>query len=328
MPPRTPQAPIPSGLGRATTAREAVGDTDLCGKLAVVTAGHTGIGLETTRALVHAGAAVVVLARDADKARQALDGLPRTEAHALDLADPDSIDRFADVFAATGRTLDLLIANAGIMAVPLAHDARGFERQFATNHLGHFQLAARLWPALKQAGQARVVVLSSRAHHRSDIDFDDPHYQHRDHDMWQAYGQSKTANALFALGLDLQAQAHGVRAFSVHPGSILTGLQQHIAVKDLQAAGLRDADGQIPKEALGRYKTVEQGAATSVWCATSPSLEGMGGVYCEDCDIAAALTAEEKSSRGARPWICDPTRAMRLWSLSEAMTGVRFDAAG
>lgn len=323
--PTTPQHPLPSGFGRTTTAREAAGGADLSGKLAVVTGGYAGIGLETTRVLVESGATVVVPARDVDKARRALQGIPRTEVHALDLADPDTIDAFADAFAATGRAVDLLIANAGVMATPLAHDARGYERQFATNHLGHFQLTARLWPSVRRSGRARVVVLSSRGHHRADIDFDDPNWHRRDYDKWTAYGQSKTANALFALGLDIQGQAHGVRAFSVHPGSILTELQRHASIQDLQAAGLRDAQGNIPEKIAARYKTPEQGAATTVWCAVNAQLDGHGGVYCEDCDIAAPIQVDEKGLTGVKPWVCDPERAQRLWQLSEELTGARFD---
>jgi NAD(P)-dependent dehydrogenase (short-subunit alcohol dehydrogenase family) len=321
-----PQHPIPSGFGRNTTAAEALASADLSGKLVMITGGYSGIGLEAARVFSAAGAALVVPARDVAKAHAALRAFPRTEIHPMDLADPGSIDSFARDFIASGRTLDLLIANAGIMATPLAHDARGYERQFATNHLGHFQLTARLWPSLRQTGHSRVVVLSSGAHRFSDIDFDDPNYLRRPYDKWKAYGQSKTANALFAVGLDRRGETHGVRAFSVHPGLIETDLQRHLVMTDLQAMGFRDAEGNVPPGLAARYKTVPQGAATTVWCATSPQLEGLGGVYCEDCDIALAMPADATEMRGVLPWATDPVRADRLWELSEQLTGVAVAA--
>ena len=323
----TPQHPLPSGFGRHTTASEALGQADLHGRLAIVTGGYAGIGLETSRVLSAAGASIVVPARDVAKARSALADLPRVEIAPLDLADPASIDAFARGFLASDRPLQLLVCNAGIMATPLSRDARGFESQFATNHLGHFQLTRRLWPSLLRAGQARVVSLSSGAHRFSDIDFDDPNYRRRDYDKWKAYGQSKTATALFALGLDRRGAERGVRAFSVHPGSIATELTRHVALADLQAMGFRDAEGGITPRIAALYKTVAQGAATTVWCAANPRLEGLGGVYCEDCDVAAPAPAGEARSgtSGVLPWAMDGERAERLWQLSEQLTGVGFD---
>ncbi|MGI4813679.1 MAG: oxidoreductase [Janthinobacterium lividum] len=318
------QRPLPSGFGQTTTAQEALGSADLSGKLAIVTGGYAGIGLETVRVLAAAGATVVVPARNLDKARAALRTLPRVEIATLDLADPASIDAFAGDFAASGRALHLFIGNAGIMATPLVHDARGYESQFSTNHLGHFQLVGRLWPSLLRAGQARVVAISSGAHRFADIDFDDPNYQQRAYDKWQAYGQSKTATALFALGLDLRGETCGVRAFSVHPGSIATELTRHVALADMQAMGFRDADGNITPHIAALYKSVEQGAATTVWCAVDPRLDGMGGVYCENCDIAVPVPADPKGLHGVLPWAIDPARAERLWQLSEQLTGVRY----
>ncbi|MDB5819618.1 MAG: oxidoreductase [Rhizobacter sp.] len=320
------QHPISSGFGRTTTAEEALGGRDLNGRCAVVTGGYAGIGLETVRVLVRAGASVVVPARNVDKARAALRDFDRIEVGSLDLANPASIDAFARGFMADDRPLDLLVANAAIMATPLAHDARGYESQFATNHLGHFQLAARLWPALRRAGQARVVSLSSGAHRFAGIDFEDPNFHSRAYDKWKAYGQSKTACALFALGLDRRAAAHGVRAFSVPPGSIPTELTRHVSLADMQAMGFRDEHGEIAPHILALYKTVPQGAATTVWCATSPQLEGHGGLYCEDCDIARVEPLDPPGFTGVVPWACDPEAADRLWSLSERLTGVEFDA--
>ncbi|SCM70112.1 putative oxidoreductase [uncultured Pleomorphomonas sp.] len=318
------QRPLPSGFGRTTTAEEALAGTDLSGKLAVVTGGYAGIGRETVRVLSGAGASIVVPARNVEKARDALRAMPQVEIHHMDLADPSSIDDFARDFVASGRPLDLLINNAGIMATPLAHNARGYESQFATNHLGHFQLVARLWPSLERSGQARVVVLSSGAHRFSDVDFDDPNYHRRVYDKFMAYGQSKTANALFALGLDIRGEAYGVRAFSVHPGSIATELTRYVPLEDLQAMGFRDENGDVTPHIAALYKTVEQGAATTVWCAASSQLDGLGGVYCEDCDIAQPMPADTTELFGVLPWAMDPERADRLWLLSENLTGIKF----
>jgi len=280
-----------------------------------VTGGYAGIGLETTRELTRAGATVVVPARSLDKARQALTGMDRVEIESLDLIDPKSIDAFATRFLASGRPLHILINNAGIMATPLVRDARGFESQLATNHLGHFQLTERLWPALVRANGARVVCLSSRGHIRAGVDFDDPNFELRPYDKWIAYGQSKTATALFAVALDKRGEPHRIRAFSVHPGAVITALMRSMSEAEVKAALARAAE-------VGTFKDTEQGAATSVWCATSPQLEGMGGVYCEDCDIAEAVPADFPEQRGVRLWAMDPSLAERLWTTSEEMTGV------
>ncbi|HWJ36856.1 MAG TPA: SDR family NAD(P)-dependent oxidoreductase [Steroidobacteraceae bacterium] len=317
------QKPLPSGFLRTTTAEEALG-ASLVGKRVLITGGYSGIGLETARVLSAAGASLVIPARDVAKATAALRDFPYTEVFFMDLGDPDSIDGFARGLVTSGLALDLLIANAGIMATPLSRDARGYERQFATNHLGHFQLVSRLWPALLRAERARVVVLSSGAHRFSDIDFLDPNYQRRAYDRWKAYGQSKTANALFAVALDQRGKSAGVRAYSVHPGSIETDLQRHLTLADLQAMGFRDADGNIPPAIAARYKTVPQGAATTVWCATSAQLDDRGGVYCEDCDIAVAMPADATEMRGVLPWATDLGRADQLWELSEALTETPF----
>jgi len=229
------QAPIHSGFGPTTTARETLKGIDLTGKIAIVTGGYAGLGLEATRALAQAGATVIVPARSPDKARQALDGIPRVEQGDLDLLDPVSIDAFASEFLGGGRPLHMLINNAGIMAAPLTRDRRGYESQFSANHLGHFQLTVRLWPALRRAGSARVVSLSSRGHQRAGVDFDDPNFLHRTYDRWQAYGQSKTANVLFAVGLDRRGETSGIRAFAVHPGGILTDLSRHMTDDELRA---------------------------------------------------------------------------------------------
>ena len=312
----TEQKPLHLGFGAKTTAREVLAGRDLTEKFAIVTGGYSGVGLETTRALAEAGATVIVPARTQEKARAALAGIPGVEMETLELIDPASIDAFAERFLDTGRHLDILINNAGIMATPLRRDARGYESQFATNHLGHFQLTARLWPALKRAGRARVVSLSSTGIRFGGVDFEDPNFERREYNKWKAYGQSKTANALFAVALDKRGQAHGVRAFSVHPGRILTDLARYMSAEELAAVG-------------GAFKDAEQGAATSVWCATSPQLEGKGGVYCMDADIAEVISefdlqGVDQEVRGVLPWAIDPDLAEQLWHLSEKLTGVKF----
>jgi len=312
----TPQRPIGSGFDRDSTAHDVLADVDLTGRLALVTGGYSGLGLETTRALVRAGARVVVPARRPEAARQALADLgDAVEVDELDLADQDGVRAFAERFLATDRGLDLLIANAGIMACPETRVGPGWEAQLGTNHLGHFALVTRLWPALTRGGEARVVSLSSSGHHRGGIRWDDVMWTH-DYDKWAAYGQAKTANALFARHLDAIGAEHGVRAFSVHPGGILTPLQRHLPKEEMVALGWIDENGDIAAEG---FKTPEQGAATSVWAATSPALDGMGGVYCEDCDIA--VDSQGRHRVGVAEWATDPEQAARLWTLSVELTG-------
>jgi NAD(P)-dependent dehydrogenase (short-subunit alcohol dehydrogenase family) len=318
------QIPLHSGFGVATTANELLAGRDLSGVHAIVTGGSSGLGLETVRVLAGAGARVLVPARDADQAQAALGGMAGVEVAALDLLDPHSVDSFAAAFLATGRPLHILVNGAGIMAPPLLRDARGYEAQFATNHLGHFQLTARLWPVLRRAQGARVVCVSSLGHRQAALDLDDPHFLRQPYDKWRAYAQSKSANALFAVELDRRGAVHGVRAFSLHPGAILTPLVRHLEHDDLRRVGALDEQGQVNPPPQSGFKNVAQGAATTVWCATSAQLDGIGGVYCEDCDIAA-LVADDSTGPGVRRWAVDPAQARQLWALSEQMTGVRFD---
>ncbi|TXS51880.1 SDR family NAD(P)-dependent oxidoreductase [Streptomyces sp. uw30] len=324
----TAQHPLPSGFGAASTAEEVIKGVDLTGKVAIVTGGYSGIGLETARVLRSAGAEVVVPARDLERARAALRDVPGAEVEYLDLLDPASIDAFAEKFLASGRPLHILVNSAGIMATPLTRDARGYEAQFATNHLGHFQLVARLWPALVAADGARVVAVSSRGIRFGNVDFDDLHFEHRPYEPFAAYGQSKTANALFAVELDRRGRAEGVRAFSVHPGTIIdTGLAKHVSAEAVRAAGALDEHGRPVRDPSRQLKTVEQGAATSVWCATSPQLAALGGVYCENCDISPLVAdADEAEWRtgaqtpGVLSYAVDPEAAARLWEVSERLT--------
>lgn len=318
------QAPINSGFGHATTATEALAGRDLTGLNVIVTGGYSGLGLETVRVLAKAGAHVTVPARNLGKAEQAFKELPAVELAALNLTDPASVETFVESYLASERSLHILINGAGVAANPLERDARGYESQFSTNHLGHFQLTAGLWPALRRAEGARVVSVSSSGHRFAPVDFDDPNFERRPYDKWTTYAQSKTANALFAVGLDRRGEPYGVRAFSLHPGMILTDLVRHMSADDLRRVGATDEAGNVlPLEESG-YKTVEQGAATQVWCATSPQLNGLGGVYCEDCDVAEAVSADSKRADGVRPWAIDPETAERLWTLSEHLVGKTF----
>ncbi|MEU6171984.1 SDR family NAD(P)-dependent oxidoreductase [Streptantibioticus parmotrematis] len=313
----TPQHGIGSGFGADSTAAEVLDGVDLTGRLAVVTGGYSGLGLETTRALAAAGARVIVPARRPDAAREALAGIDGVEVEQMDLSDLDSVRDFTARFLASGRDVHIVIDSAGIMACPETRIGPGWEAQFATNHLGHFALVNRLWPALK-AGKARVVSVSSAGHHNSPIRWDDPWFE-RGYDKWEAYGQSKTANVLFAVHLDALGRDAGVRAFALHPGGILTPLQRHLSQEEMRERGWIDEKGE-PVPDLG-FKTPQQGAATQVWAATSSRLDGMGGVYCEDCDIAEPTPAEGPRT-GVRDYARDPEQAARLWELSARLTGV------
>ncbi len=331
MPPL--QKPIGSGFGAASTAREVIRGIDLSGKVAIVTGGYSGLGLETARVLRQAGARVIVPARNLTKAATALKGITGVEFEPMELMDPASISAFTEKFLASGQPLHILVNSAGIMACPLERDARGYESQFSTNHLGHFQLVTQLMPALRRVYGARVVSVSSWGHRHSPVVFDDPNYERREYTPWLGYGQSKTANILFALALDERGKAEGIRAFSLHPGGIVaTGLGKYITVEQLRAGGAIDEQGKPVIDPARGFKTVEQGAATIVWCTTTPQLNGVGGVYCADCDIAPLFTPEgeaEGNKAGAKkfasrpmgvmPYAVDPQAAERLWTLSERL---------
>jgi len=313
----TPQHKIGSGFGAHSTAREVLEGIDLSGKLALVTGGYSGLGLETTRALAGAGADVIVPARRRETAEQALAGFDRVEVDELDLADLASVRAFAERFLASGRSAAIVINNAGIMACPETRVGPGWEAQFATNHLGHYALVNLLWPAIARES-ARVVSVASAGHRRSPIRWDDVMFE-RSYDKWEAYGQAKTANVLFAVHLDALGRDAGVRAFSLHPGGIRTPLQRHLTTEEMVAAGWIDEQGNL---IASGFKTPEQGAATQVWAATSPELAGMGGVYCEDCDIAELVPADATTSGGVREYAVDPDQAARLWALSAELTGI------
>lgn len=313
----TTQQKIGTGFGAHSTADEVLVGVDLSGTTALVTGGYSGLGLETTRALVRAGAHVIVPARRAATAYKALDGLDRTEVHTLDLADLESVRTFSDRFLEAGHSLDIVINNAGVMACPETRVGPGWEAHFAVNHLGHFALVNRLRPCL--ATDARVVSVASSGHFLSDIRWDDIHFRSdAGYDRWLAYAQSKTANALFARHLDRLGAATGLHAFAVHPGSILTPLQRHIPRDEWSAHGWVTRDGR-PAEG---FKSPQQGAATAVWAATSALLDTRGGAYCQDCDIAEPARTEDMLVGGVKHWATDSRSAARLWDLSAELTEV------
>lgn len=319
------QEPISSGYNAKSTTSDVIKGIDLTGRIAIVTGGNTGIGLETTRTLASAGATVIVPARDIEKARKNLEGITNVEIMPMDLLNPASIDSFARSFLDSGRPLHVLINNAGIMWVPLRRDERGIESQLATNYLAQFQLTARLWPALKKANGARIINVSSHGHHFASFNFEDPNFQHREYETLQGYGQSKTAVNLFSMELDIRAHHYNVRAYAVHPGSIGgTELGREAPLALFQKMGFVDADGNLLPEIAASLKTIPQGAATTLWCATSPLLTNIGGVYCEDADIAP-LCANTSNQKGVNPYSLDEAAAKKLWALTEEMTGLKFN---
>lgn len=290
---------------------------DLHGRTALVTGGYSGLGLETTRALARAGARVWVPARRPELARDRLHGLEGVTVLPMDLADLASVRAACTQLVGSVARLDVLVAAAGVMASPERRVGPGWESQLATNHLGHFLLVDLLLPLLSRANGARVVSYSSAGHHLSDIRWDDLNFD-GGYDKWLAYGQSKTANVLFARHLDAIASGRGVRAFSLHPGSIFTELQRDVSAAEGVALGWTDIAGNVIAPGL---KTPSQGAATGLWAATSPLLEDRGGVYCEDCDIALPASPDgSMHDGGVREYAVDPASAERLWEVSARLT--------
>lgn len=307
------------------SAGEIAAEVDLKGQVAVVTGASAGLGVETARALAAAGAEVVLAARSRERTEAAMAAIRAVQPDArlafqpLDLADLDSVRRAAEALAERYPVLHRVVANAGVMACPLQRTREGCELQFGVNHLGHFLLVNRLAPQLVAGAPARVVVLSSAGHRASPVDFDDPHFQRRPYDKWVAYGQAKTANALYALELNRRLQSQGVTAFAVHPGAIVTELGRHMDEADFQYI-----QSQSPVGGMA-FKPLEYGAATSVWAATAAELEGRGGLYLHDCRIGEATEDDAAGPEaGYRPWAMDAEAASRLWTLSEALTGEDF----
>jgi NAD(P)-dependent dehydrogenase (short-subunit alcohol dehydrogenase family) len=331
------QHPLGTGFTAASTADQVLAGAgiDLTGTNAIVTGGHVGLGLQATRALAKVGARVTVAVRNPDRAAAALAGIDRVEIGRLDLLDPASIEAFVDRRLDTGHPLHILLNNAGIMGGPLIRDARGYESQFATNHLGHFELTVGLLPALRAADGARVVNTTSGATRIADIRWDDPNFITGEYDPQLAYAQSKTANVLFAVELDRRLAADGIHGYAAHPGIIVgTNLGSSMPAEQVramqQATGLVDEAGRPVIDPERGKKTPQQGAATIVFAATSPLLADIGGVYLRDNDISPLDAAADPTAEGADlirsqnvvPHSIDPRSAQRLWDLSEQLIGV------
>jgi len=312
-----------SAFGHNTTTDEVLEGIDLSGKLALVTGGSSGIGAETARALASKGARVVITARNVAKGEEVAQSIRETtgneavEVMELELGSFASIRAFAEKFLAKHDALDILVNNAGVMASPFAKTEEGFELQFGTNHLGHFLMTGLITPALVKAAPSRIVALSSRGHQASAVVFEDINFEQRPYNKWASYGQSKTANILHAVELERRFGPRGVHAYAVHPGAIQTELSRHMDQSDWEMMRSRAASGEM------KLKTIPAGAATSVYAATAPELEGRGGFYLYDCQIAEVN--DDASIRDAvRSYAVDPSAAKRLWSVSEEMVEQSF----
>lgn len=310
-----------TNFGFSSTTHDVLEGVDLTGKLAVVTGASTGLGEETARALASVGADVVMAVRDigrGEAARERILGAvaaaPTLEVRQLELGSLANVRAFAARFLDDHDRLDLLINNAGVMATPQGTTSDGFELQFGSNHLGHFLLTTLLAPALIAGAPSRVISLSSRGHAFSDVDLDDPNFERTTYEPFVSYGRSKTANALFAVGFDKRFAAQGVHAYSVHPGGIHTELGRNMTPEVISTLMSQMADS-------GRqfaWKTIPQGAATSVWAAIAPELEDHGGAYLEDCHVSV-VSDDNTLNDGVRPYAVDPDRADALWELSERL---------
>lgn len=310
------QTPIQTGFNKTSTASQVIAGLPLAGKTAIITGGHSGLGLECTKALATAKVNVIVAARNVDAAEKSLSGIPNVKVMPLNLADLSSVGHFSSAIVNSSVQVDILICNAGIMACPEQRVGKDWESQFAINHVGHYALTNQIWNTLRPG--ARVVCVSSAGHHNSHIRWDDIHFNHGTYDKWVAYGQSKTANALFALQLDEYGKECNIRAFSLHPGKIRTPLQRHLTMKEMYEAGWTDMEGNVIDPT---FKTLEQGAATQLLAATSPKLEGLGGLYLEDCEIASPAV-----SQGTFVGVCDFAvnlgEAQKLWDYTAELTNI------
>lgn len=309
------------GWNATSTTEDILRGVDLRGKRVLVTGVSSGLGVETARALVAHGAEVVGAARNLDKARAATKDVSLVE---VDLSSLASVRACADDVSKRGERLDVIIANAGVMAAPFGRTVDGFETQLGTNHLGHFVLVNRLMHLVPDGG--RVVILASSGHRMAPFSLDDLDFRKTPYDPWLAYARSKTANVLFAVELDRRSKSRGVRATAVHPGGIQTELGRHVASEN-EAAMIEQINAGLAVEGRPpfRWKTLPQGAATSVWAGFVASAEDVGGLYCEDCHVGEVTTRElSPISPGVRPYALDPENAKALWTLSEEMVGERF----
>ena len=318
-------------FGATSTTDQVLEGVNLSGKRVLVTGVSAGLGVETARALASRGAEVIGTARDLSKAQNATQQVRAQAALGgsltiiqLDLASLASVRRCADGLLTAGKPFDLIIANAGVMACPKGTTADGFETQFGTNHLGHFVLVNRI-ASLLESG-ARLVNLSSAGHRYSDVDLEDPNFEHSQYAEFVAYGRSKTANVLFAVEFDRRHKARGVRATAVHPGAVETELGRHMTA-EVRNNLIANINASQPKGAPPfSWKSIPQGAATSVWAACVADAEAVGGRYCEDCHVAEiALTPGIRS--GVQPYALDPKRAQALWQKSEQLVGERFSVS-
>ena len=313
-----------TAFGHDTTADEVLEGIDLDGQKALITGGSGGIGAETARALASRGASVVLTARNVEKGEEvaasirASTGNDQIGVEQLELGSLASIRAFADRFLDAHASLQILVNNAGVMACPYDTTSDGFEMQFGTNHLGHFLMTGLIAPTLLAGAPARVVSVASRGHRRSPVNFDDIGFESHEYDKFEAYGQSKTANILFAVELDRRLGDRGAHANALHPGVIHTDLGRHMGPEDYQTLMAEAPPGEF------RMKSVEAGAATSVFAATAPELEGRGGLYLEDCQIAAINDADDSADSGVRSYALDESAAERLWAISEEMVGQSF----
>ena len=315
------QKPIDSGFNSKSNAHEITKDVDLNGKIAIVTGGYSGIGLETTRELASSGAEVIIPAKRLDVAIKNLEGIvPKENVVEMDLSDLNSVKNFTDGYKENFNRLDLLINNAGIMACPETRIGNNWESQIAINHFGHFMLTKELLDMMADNDGARFVSLSSSAHSLTGMLWDDIHFLNSPYDKWMAYGQSKTASSLIAIEFDKLMKDKGVRGFSVHPGGIMTPLQRHLQNEEMVTLGWMKEDGSLSDLAKNFFKTTSQGASTTLWCATSSSLNNIGGVFCEDCDIAKIKSEVDESMQryfGVADWAVDIDEASKLWELTE-----------
>ena len=311
-------------FGAQSTADEVLEGHDLSGKTVFVTGGNSGLGQETARAMAAKGAHVIISGRDQSKldtAKAAIEGeVPGAKVETIvgDLGSLDSVRACGAEANERFDKIDMLINNAGVMACPKAETSDGFEMQFGTNHLGHFALTKHLMPLVQNGQDKRIVNLSSRGHHMAPVNLEDPNFESREYDKWASYGQAKTANILFSVGLEQRFADKGVHAYAVHPGGIQTNLGRHLSDEE-SAALMERITANDPDFA---WKNIPQGAATSAWAATASELEGQGGVYCEDCHVAQL--DDESADGGVRSYALDPQAADQLWSLSEEMTGETF----